>query len=473
MERIILKIVHTNDFHGGIERFGKIAAYIDVEKKRTKHFLYLDAGDIFSGHPIVDWAYGRPMVNLLNQMQLDAMAIGNHDFDYGQAHFEANRQLSRFPWLGANIVVKDQDIPISQPRPFQLFAFDECKVGVVSVTEAPPSTVCTAIAGLQFLDPVETLRYYQALRDQVDILIALTHVGIDCDRQIAQQVEGYDLIIGGHSHTVVELEPVNGTPIINTGAFGEFLGDLTIHYNVAARRIEKMNSALISVDALQDVDEGIQRQVEQYFRDSRDVLDREIGVTTGLSIDNIHHQDAPLGNFYADALRHCTKADIAFVNNGGIRLPIPQGIMTIGQLYKVAPFRNQMVVVEMTGEAIAEVIRYSFANANRIDLQTSGLTYKIWTDETGKILDVELFHAGAPFCPQMTYRVVINDYIASGGSGYEFKGCILQHAAGEMTNALVRYAAYCAEKNGVIEAKSEGRIMVQTVCDRRLSVGQV
>lgn len=111
---ITLHILHTNDMHANIEGFGKIAGYIDKIRKTNDHVLYLDAGDISSGNPVVDLKNGKPIVTLLNEMKLDAMTIGNHEFDYGQGNFRDNQNLAKFPWLSANTVIKDQNVPIKK-----------------------------------------------------------------------------------------------------------------------------------------------------------------------------------------------------------------------------------------------------------------------------------------------------------------------------------------------------------------------
>lgn len=463
MENKKLTIIYTNDLHAMIDGFGKMAAYIDEEKSKANNFLYLDAGDISSGHPVVDLHHGRPIVELLNQMDLHAMAIGNHDFDYGQGYFEINRKLSDFPWLGANIAVKDHEIPIQQPEPYHIFRLHDLTVGVVSVIETPPSTMAKSIEGLEFLDPLETLKKYLRLRNEVDVLIALTHVGVGIDRLIAEQLEGYDLIIGGHSHSIVELEVVNGTPIVNGGAYGQVIGHLEVHYNPASHKVDKINNRFISIESLKVVKAEIQSQVEDYFHKSAAFLNEAMGQTNGLSIENLDKTDAPMGNFWTDALRYITKADIALTNNGGIRTPIYPEKITRHQIYRTAPFRNQVVVFEMSGEAIAEVIRHSYTKGHRIDLQTSGLKYTIITDDEGRLVDLELSLHGEKLDPKGLYQVATNDYIAYGGDGYHFRGKMIEEAAGEMANAMIRFAEYCHTQYGHIDYQSEGRIQIKVL----------
>ncbi|QSO47305.1 5'-nucleotidase C-terminal domain-containing protein [Alicyclobacillus mengziensis] len=115
----------------------------------------------------------------------------------------------------------------------------------------------------------------------------------------------------------------------------------------------------------------------------------------------------------------------------------------------------------MSGEAIAEVIRHSYTKGQRIDLQTSGLEYTIITDEEGHLLDLDLFLHGDKLDPKRLYQVVTNDYIAYGGDGYHFRGKMVKESAGEMANAMIRFAEYCHTQYGHIDYQSEGRIKIK------------
>lgn len=123
-----LTILHTNDIHASIDDFGKVAYYINEEREKASHFLYLDAGDFASGNPVVDLNDGKPLVEIFNLVELDAMTIGNHEFDYGQEAFQVNTVDSEFPWLAANMDVGQSGI--AQTKPYELFDLDGLTVGV-------------------------------------------------------------------------------------------------------------------------------------------------------------------------------------------------------------------------------------------------------------------------------------------------------------------------------------------------------
>lgn len=464
-DSVTLKVLHTNDIHASIDNFGKLAAYLDEQRATADHSLYLDAGDISSGSPVVDLKNGKPMIELLNAVGLDALTIGNHDFDYGQQNTAENMANSNFPWLAANMEVVDTSIPIEQPEPYKIYDFNGLKVGVFSVTQNPPATAPDGIEGIDFHDAIETAQQYkEELESQTDVLIALTHQGYGFDKEFARQVGFFDLIIGGHSHTTVQ-EPtvVNGTPVAQAGSSLGNIGNITVTLDQATEEIQSIEGFLQPVSELTAVDPEVQEMVDQFNADLEDELSKVVGTTeTGLSRNGRYAGDAPLGNFWTDAMRNFIDADIALTNNGGIRASIDEGDITAGEIYSVEPFGNQVMEIHMTGAAIQDVIEYSYTRdeRNQIDLQTSGLNYTITTDALGGYIDAELTVNGEPIDPSATYVVAVPDYIGTGGSGYSFEGEVVQAQAGLMSNAMVNYAEKLMEEEGVINYSSEGRIDV-------------
>ncbi|WP_332693908.1 bifunctional metallophosphatase/5'-nucleotidase [Halalkalibacter lacteus] len=463
VEILSLKVLHLNDIHASIGDFPYIASYIDSQKNKNDYFLHLNAGDMFSGDPVVDLQQGTPIIELLNKLELDAVTMGNHDFDYGQEYTAAAEELSDFPWLSANTIVMDETNVIQQPKPYVVFDMGEITVGVLGLTQSPPSTAPAGIKGLDFLDLKETIEKYTFLRDEVDVFIGLTHVGIQADRMIAQQFDLFDLIIGGHSHTVIEKpETVNQTAVAQAGANGLYIGDVTIDFDRKSREVVNVDGILQSVEELQERDEKVQTMVKQYIDEMATTLQKVIGVTkTGLTRAGRNERDVPLGNFWTDAMRHMTGADIALTNNGGIRDSIEPGEITSGDIYTVEPFQNDSVEFKMTGQAIKDVIEFSFKRGNQIDLQTSGLHYTIFTNDKGQYVGAELEVDNKVIDLDETYRVITNSYIASGGDGYHFEGKVMLPAAGNLANALIIYAEQVMQEKGSIDYEDEGRILIR------------
>jgi len=462
--RFTLTVLHTGNMHGNVDQVGKLAQYVK-SVKASGHALYLDTGDLFKGNPVVDIPHGEPMIDLMNDAGLDAMAVGNLDFDYGQEQFARNMENSRFPWLSANMEVVDSSVPIKQPQPYVVFEMDGVKVGVLGLTQAPPETRRSGIAGLEFRDYASTVERYASLREETDILIALTHIGMDEGRRLAERFDWFDLIVSGDSGDpsggpVV----VNGTPIVQTGADLQYIGRVTLELDRATGETRLADSRLQPLAELKETDPAVQDKVEAYKKELEDMLNEVIGRTVnGLSAEGLYEKDVPVGNFWTDAMRDAHDAEIAFTNNGGIRNQIAPGDITVNDIYKIEPFQNRVMIVEMTGQALYDVIEYSYTREgrNRIDLQTSGLHYTIVTDGSGAFKSAQLTVEGQPVDPARVYRVAVPDFLGTGGDGYRFEGKVVDEDAGVLTDAMIQYARKLTQEKGSVDYASEGRIRIR------------
>ena len=370
---------------------------------------------------------------------------------------------SDFKWIAANMKVTAPYYPMPQPEPYHIFAMKDFSVGVLAITQAPPATALGGIAGLEFAaDYAGVARRYEYLRDEVDVLIALNHIGVWADHDLAEAVDFFDIIIGGHSHAVLETPViVKGTPIVQAGASLNYIGHLTFKIDKGAKEVISIDGFLQSVAELEEVDPYVQALVDGYTGEMEEFLGTVIGRTnTGLIRDTGYQTDVSLGNFWTDAMRNLFDADIAVTNNGGIRHNIEPGEINAGDIYRVEPFGNQIMEIIMTGQGIKDVIDYSYQRRNRLDLQTSGLTYNIITTPAGDMIRSELFVKGEPIELDGYYSVAVPDYIGTGGSGYNLVGEIVQAEAGYITNAMIMYAGFLMEEYGAIDYYSESRINV-------------
>ncbi|PYZ95888.1 hypothetical protein CR205_16040 [Alteribacter lacisalsi] len=470
-----LKVLHTNDIHARIDPLGKASAYINEERDNAEYSMYLDAGDMFSGNAVVDLLEGVPVVEILNEMELDALAIGNHEFDYGQEAFAARESDSDFDWLSANMEVVDTDIPIEQPDPYEIYEIDDVTVGVLSLTQNPPATAPAGVVGIEFHDYVESALEYEYVRDEVDVYIALTHIGFGADQALAEEVEFFDAIIGGHSHTVLD-EPVmvNGTPVAQAGANSEYVGNLTFTLDEDTHEVLGVEGFLQDTESLTETNESVQAIIDHYNDEMDELLSEVIGETnTGLTRDGRYEMDVALGNFWTDSLLYYGEGDIAFTNNGGIRDSIEPGEITKGDIYTIEPFANELMIYEMTGEALHDVIEFSYTRdgRNQIDLQTAGLEYTIHVDAQGNFLEADLYFDGEEIGMDDTYTVVVPDFIGTGGSGYNFEGEVVEPAIGQITTAMFSFAETFEENNEAIDYETtEGRISIeQQEMDREVS----
>jgi len=495
---IELHLVHTNDIHANIADFAKLARYTQDVRTKEPYALFLDIGDQFSGDAVVDLPKGRPMVELMNAVGLDAMVVGNHDFDYGPEEMQARRAESTYPWLAANVHVVDPSAtPIAPFAPYVVFRWDSAgrverivgnpedrdrdfgretahlTVGVLAVTQAPPATAPKNVVGLEFEPYISAIERYLWLRDRVDVLILATHVGYPDDRILAEHFGSvFDLIAGAHSHTRLD-KPVwvNGVPIVQTGAHLENIGHTAVTVDRETRNVLHVDGELVPLSSLTEADSGIQAIVDRATADVRSFLEEVVGTSQqGLSQTGKTRGDTPLGNFWTDAMRYYLRdldpaPDIAFMNGGGIRGDLAPGPITRGDLYRIEPFANQLTVIDLPGRALEEILRYSYTRdgRNSVDLQVSGMHYTLVTDAQGNLLDVHMEVGGKPVEPDRIYRVVVPDYIGTGGSGYPFPrlGEIRFTMVGLVTQALEEYARHLMDTRGSVDAEKEGRIRIE------------
>ncbi|WP_280770705.1 bifunctional metallophosphatase/5'-nucleotidase [Salipaludibacillus daqingensis] len=460
-----LDIFHTNDIHSKIDNFGKVSAFVNDRGAEADNYLYLDAGDIFSGNAVVDLQDGAPIVDLLNEMGLDAMAIGNHEFDYGQDAFAAREAESEFDWLSANMEVVDPEVPIQQPEPYEIYEIDGVDVGVFSLTQNPPATRLSGIAGIEFYDYVETAEQYAYLKDETDILIALTHIGNSADKNLAENVDFFDVIIGGHSHSrIFEADIVNGTPVVQAGSDASFVGHFNLEFD--GTDVTFNDYYLQDVNYLTDVNPDVQDKVDAYNAEAEELLQEVLGVTnTGLSRNARWERDTSLGNFWTDSMKQALDADMAITNNGGIRANIDEGDITAGDIYTVEPFGNELSELEITGADLRDVIEYSYSYRTQNDLQTSGLTFTIYVNEDDEFVDADLYVDGEPIDDNETYTLITNNFMAEGGDGYDFSAAtVVQDAAGYVTTGMFQLMEDLMESEGAVDYEDgEGRVEIVEV----------
>lgn len=221
---------------------------------------------------------------------------------------------------------------------------------------------------------------------------------------------------------------------------------------------------MLPVETLGDVNKQVQDKVDQYYAEMEEELEKVIGHTkNGLTREGRSEGDVALGNFWTDAMRNLVGADIAVYNNGGIRASIDPGEIKAGEIYEVEPFQNEITKFSMTGQAIKDVVEYSYTRGQSIDLQTSGLNYMILTDGQGNYVDAELTVGGEPIDLNKTYTLLTNNFLASGGDGYHFEGEVLQPAAGQVTNSMIIFIEKLMEEKGSVDYTSEGRIKIKVV----------
>ena len=399
-------ILHLNDIHADINNFPKIAAYINTVRESNSNVFLLSGGDLFSGNPFVDKhePAGFPMIDLMNHLKFDASVIGNHEFDYGQKILNDRIEQAKFPFVCANI--KAENATLNQPEPyttlktksdFPIVVLGLIETGTKLGSRYIPSTHPDKVKGIDFPYYKTELGEYTKLKKENNLLLILSHLGQGADQKIANAYSEIDLIIGGHSHSLIS-KPYeqNKALICQAGSKGRFIGRVDI--KIEDGRVVSKSAKLIEVESLSKIDSEIASIVNKY--NNNPVLERVIAK----NVSDLSNRDE-LGSLMTDAVNWKMKTDIAFQNSGGIRSWLARGDIKVKHAYELDPFNNEVIVFEMTCNEIRSLIN----SAGNGDLKVAGIIYR-YQGQSG--ISLENYN-GQQLDESKTYKVGLNSYIAS------------------------------------------------------------
>lgn len=464
---LMLTVLHTNDHHGrfwpnGDGEYGMAARKTLIDRVRAEvraaggHVLLLDGGDVNTGVPESDLQDAEPDFKGMDLLGYDAMAIGNHEFDKSLDVLAKQQSWVKFPLLSANIYKDGRRMF----EPYRVFERGGYRIAVMGLTtdDTVKMVLPANVAGLEFRKPAdEAARLVPTLRAKADMVIAATHMGhytdgrsgvnAPGDVEMARQVAGLDLVVGGHSQNpVCMLSPnvrntayvpgqpcapdrQNGAWIVQAHEWGKYVG--RADFRVHAGKVELLRYELLPVNLKRTVDgrklpfteaiaedEGVRNFLRPFQEAGQARLQVPVGTLDGgFDGDRVRVRAQPtnLGVLIARAMMERSGADLALMNSGGIRDSLPTGRISYRDVLKVQPFGNMLAVVRMTG---AELRTYLEAAARMTPgsgafPQTAGVQMEI---EGGRLLSVRI--GGQPLDPQREYRLALNHFTASGGDGY-------------------------------------------------------
>ncbi|NLV76063.1 MAG: LysM peptidoglycan-binding domain-containing protein [Tissierellia bacterium] len=470
-----LTIVHTNDVHsrvvGDEEKYigyERLATQIKQLKEENPNILVLDAGDTTHGLPIATISEGESIIKLMNKIGYDAMVPGNHDFNYGYKRLIELKEMADFPIIAANVVREDGTRDLEE---YTIKEIDGLKIGIFGLTteETKYKSNPKNTEGVNITDPIaKAEEMVKKLKEEkVDMIIALVHIGVDEESNpkssdIAKKVEGIDLIIDGHSHTMLEEGIVIGdTLLVQTGEHLKNIGVVDIEF--VDGKIKNKTAKLVAFEeavALGE-DEEISKAIEELQKKNEEVTSAIVGKT---KVDLIGEREivrageSNLGNLATDAMLYITGADVALTNGGGIRASIKTGDITKGDILEVFPFGNYIVVKEVKGIDILNALEHgvdAYPEPAGKFPHVAGMSYKIDPSKEAGNRIVDLKIKGEPVDLNKTYTLATNDFMAVGGDGYTMlgEGELVGEFEG-LDEALIKYI----EKIGEIDYKVEGRI---------------
>lgn len=431
-----LTILHTNDTHGNLFPFnyadppdpnsqeaqlalrrniGGIARRATLVKQFQQGFgttWVVDVGDFMDGTAFSVEYRGEADVAAMNALGYTIGTHGNHEFNNSRAQWQKLVQMARYRLVCANVV----DAKTKQPllKPYEILEAERARIAVFGlVTESTRGYPATR-EGVEILDAIPVAReLVPKLRQQADVVVLLSHLGVEEDERLAREVPGIDVIVGGHSHTrlakplFVPRGPLdsafqkNGTVIVQAFQWGGELGKLELILRRDDRgrwTLMSYRGELILVTPHIPEDRTVKAVVERYWKP----IKRYYGVVLGEAEDDFTHRGADDAeyNLVADALREMLGTEADLENMGGVRAPILRGVITRYDLVKALPFGNTMVKFRVTGAQLRELLR-------RTRPAVSGIRYRY---QGGRLLEVTI--NGQPMQDERQYLLSTNSYFA-------------------------------------------------------------
>ncbi|CUS90574.1 bifunctional metallophosphatase/5'-nucleotidase [Candidatus Kryptobacter tengchongensis] len=473
LEKIL--ILHWNDFHSQnipmrsicgdstcyIGGTANLLGLINKFRNEEKNVLVLNAGDDFQGTPISSLTKGRSQIELMNLINPDAMTLGNHEFDYGRDALEENLKIAKFEVISANLWDKRKGKLFV--KPYIVKKLGKAKIGVIGLItpELFKLSLKENLKDLELLNTERVLKQYineLKNKEKVDLIIALTHIGVNEDSILATKFPEIKIIIGGHSHTVLQ-EPkiVNNVIICQAGSRGEYLGYLEVSIDLDGDSVYSYKGKLIRViNGIVKPDETALKKVEELEK----MVDKEFGQVIGkLEVDwkRNFYGESNLGNWEADVMREFAKTDIAFQNSGGLRKDLPKGDIKVRDIWEINPFGNTFVVFEVDGKTLKNMIEWQASGKAEL-MQVSGL--KIVIDSRKNIGErvVSIEVGGKPLDENKIYSIVTNNWVAD--HLYDLFG-IPQNSVKVKNLGVVDRDVFieAVKKQKIIKSEVEGRII--------------
>lgn len=498
-------VLHTNDVHGAIGSYAKVAALKAQYEAEGTDVILVDAGDFIQGDPTVSISQGANAVELMNMVGYDLAVPGNHEFDYGYENLKTLSESAEFPILAANVTSNGS---AAFADSYVLETDSGTKVGFVGVTTPETATKAhpAKIAGLTFDAGDKMFADVQASVDKLeadgcDYIVCVGHLGIDEEStgnrsvDLLAKVDGIDVFIDGHSHSTQEdilavtdgTGKVGDTVLTSTGTELENIGVVTLSDGSASAESVKVADLTAEDEAIAARAAEITAQVEA---DYGTVFAKTEVLLNGDKDPGNRTQETNLGDLITDALmwgaaREGEAIDAAVTNGGGIRAPIQVGDVTKKDVNTVLPFGNTLSIVKVTGAELLEVLEastYCTPAAVGGFPQVSGIIFTVDTTkpyDQGEAYPKTTYYApasiqrvtiesvgGKPFDPNAVYTIATNDFMAAGGDTYyAFKTASANYDLGlPMDEVLMDYIT--DELGGVITAdqygQPDGRITILT-----------
>lgn len=483
-DEILIKVLHTNDTHahadshvvnynnatdevGGLAR---LTAFVKSVRAAHKNVLLLSAGDVFQGTMFFNFFKGLADYECMNIAGFDAMCLGNHEFDEGPQWLLKALGNVKFPVVNCNVIFGGTYKGASKKiSPYIIKETGGLKIAIIGVLTKELFTLVNVknLMDIKVSDPVEAVTpIVKKLRPEVDMILILSHMGLKEDLELAELVEDIDLIIGGHSHSMlvspVVLRTSKGKQVVINQAFekGEYVGEVDMAYSRASKKWRLVEGRLNRMDKNIPKDPQVNKIISGYGEKIAKEVRIEIAETLTPLIgdkDSVRARETNLGNLIADAMQKHSQADIAVINGGGIRNGIAKGKVTIENCVNVFPFSNTITKLTVKGatlrEAFTMIAKARMKGTCGCFLHVSkGVRVKY---SEGNVVELSL--NGQPINDNNLYTIAMSDFTAAGGDGFTMFSSVPERFSDgvKINDVLVEYVKALK----TINLETEGRII--------------
>ncbi len=436
-----------------------LANLIKIKQEESEVSFLFDAGDIFTG-ALSAVTEGKLPFEIYSTMGYDAIALGNHEFEYGWAKLAQVKQRARFPVLNCNINYKNTAINFCQS--FTILEKNGIRIGVIGTMgiEAFKNTINPVHReGVEIHDPYPIIQtIIDEIRNEVDLIVLLTHQnqsapmqtdkevdpevqrGFNEDYEMAGKLNGVDVLIGGHSDNGLwkpVKHPKTGTLICLTFGQGKYLGFLNLSIN--KDKVTMIDGKLIPVDnSLLKQNEKVENLLVEARKQNPDLV--EILCKTDKPAYRKYYRESTLGNLLSDILKEYSQADIALMNSGSIRADLNKGNITVEDIINIYPFIGKYHVVEIDGQSLKDLLEYSCQLTYGL-VQFSGVSikYNSKLPKGNRLIEVKINNE--PLDLLKKYTVTSSAFVANGGDGFEMfqNGTLLRQSDKKMVDYFIDY----------------------------------
>lgn len=494
-----LTILHTNDYHdrhepisqfdgpcsaednAAGECFGGTARLVTAvadARARSNNSILVDGGDQFNGTLFYTYYKGTMTAEFMNLLGYDGMTVGNHEFDDGPEVLAGFMDAVEFPVLMSNADVSAEPLLADKLAKSTTIERGGEMIGLIGLTPEDTDELASPGDNITFSDPVAAVQgeVDRLTAEGVNKIIVLSHSGYSVDLDVAANTTGVDVIVGGHSNTLLgDMEGAAGayptmvgeTAVVQAYAYGKYLGELNVTFDDAGVIVSAAGQPLL-IDGSVVENEDVLNRIDVLAEPLEEIRTQVVAETTEAIIgerDICRAMECQMGNLVADAML-ARVADqgiqIAIQNGGGVRASIDAGPVTMGEVYTVLPFQNTLSTFQVTGATIVAALENGVSQveegAGRFP-QVAGMSFAFDPSLPAGARVSDVMVGGAPIDPEATYGVVSNNYVRNGGDGFE----MFEDAANayDFGPDLAEVMATFMAENGAYTPYTDGRITVK------------